>query len=268
MRNGDFLLYEQEGNVVTLTMNHPDTRNALTDASQFEEIVDAINRINADMDVRCAILTGAGPSFCAGGNIKRMRDVANSFEISPFEQRQRYKNGIQTVPLAIYRLEVPLIAAINGHAIGAGLDLACTADIRIASEKARFAESYPKLGIIPGFGGTWLLPRLVGMSKASEMSFTGDRIKAEEALACGLVSKVVAPEALMDETRSLADRIAANPPHALRMIKRLMREGQFNRFDTQLEMTAAFQALAHHTLDHREALNAVFEKRDPEFKGQ
>jgi enoyl-CoA hydratase/carnithine racemase len=134
-------------------------------------------------------------------------------------------------------------------------------DIRIASTKARFAESFVKLGLIPGDGGAWLLPRVVGMSKAAELTFTGDTIDATEALACGLVSKVVPPEELLPSAQALAARIAANPAPALRMAKRLLREGQHVRLDTLLEMSAAFQAVAHHTPEHDAALAAFMTKK-------
>ena len=263
-----FLIYEQDGGIVTLTMNRPEERNALSYAGQFEEIVDTCDRINRDRGVRAVILTGAGPAFCAGGNIKQMREGSGIFAGTPFEQRNGYRHGIQLIPLAFYNLEVPTIAAVNGPAIGAGCDLACMCDIRIASEKARFAESFVKLGIIPGDGGAWFLQRAVGLSKACEMSFTGDPVGAEEALACGLVSKVVPAERLLDEARALAGRIAANPPHALRLTKRLLREAQQSRLDTVLEMSAAYQALSHHTADHREAVEAFFEKRPGKFTGK
>jgi enoyl-CoA hydratase/carnithine racemase len=141
-------------------------------------------------------------------------------------------------------------------------------DIRIASEKARFAESFVKLGIIPGDGGAWLLPRAVGLSKACEMAFTGDPVDGTEAARIGLASKVVPHDKLMEEALGLARRIAANPPHALRMAKRLIREGQHARLDTLLEMSAAFQALAHHTADHKEAIAAFLDKRKPNFTGR
>jgi enoyl-CoA hydratase/carnithine racemase len=171
--------------------------------------------------------------------------------------RNNYRRDIQNIPLNLYDLDVPTIAAVNGAAIGAGCDLACMCDIRIASERAKFAESFVKLGIIPGDGGAWLLPRLVGQSKAAELTFTGDTIDAVEALACGLVSKVVPADDLMDEARALADRMAANPGHSLRMAKRLLREGQHVRLDTLLEMSAAFQAIAHHTEEHDQAIDAL-----------
>ena len=264
----DFLLYEQTGHVVTVTMNRPDDRNALSFNEQFQEFVDVCARINADMSVRAVILTGAGKSFCAGGNVKHMRERTGIAEGSLMDVRGRYLNGIQRIPMALYDREVPTIAAGNGAAIGAGCDLTCLCDIRIASEHAKFAESFARLGIIPGDGGAWLLPRVVGMSKAAEMTFTGDVIGAEEALACGLVSKVVSADQLLPEAMALAERIAANPPHSLRLGKRLLREGQHVRLDTLLQMSAAFQAMAHQTEDHAEAMAAFFEKRTPAFKGR
>jgi enoyl-CoA hydratase/carnithine racemase len=255
----NFLLYEKDGAIVTLTMNRPEERNPLT--GHFDEFVNACTRINADQSVRCVILTGAGPAFCAGGNVKDMRDKKGIASGSSREIMDGYRNGIQRIPLAFYNLEVPSIAAVNGAAIGAGNDLACMCDIRIASDTAIFAESFVKLGIIPGDGGAWLLPRVVGMSKAAEMTYTGDRIDAKEALACGLVSRVVPAADLMKEARALAGRIAANPGVTLRMSKRLLREGQHTRLDSLLEMSAALQAIAHFTPEHDAAVQAFFEGR-------
>ena len=160
-----------------------------------------------------------------------------------------------------------MIAAVNGAAIGAGLDLACMCDIRIASDKAKFAESFVKLGIIPGDGGAWLLPRIIGLSRAAEMMYTGDPISAQVAEQWGLVSRVVPLEELMATARVLAQRIAANPSHAVRLAKRLHREGMHTRLDTHLEMAAGFQALSHQTQSHREAVDAFLEKRTPVFSG-
>jgi enoyl-CoA hydratase/carnithine racemase len=259
------LLYEQDGAVVTLTLNRPELHNAISDQDMVEAIVAAVERVNADNSVKVVIVTGAGKSFSSGGNIKKMGAWS---EQSPVKIRQTYLEGIQRIPLAFYGLEVPSIAAVNGAAIGAGCDLACMCDIRIAAQSARFAESFVKLGIIPGDGGAWFLPRVVGLSKASEMAFTGDPVSAEDALACGLVSKVVPDDKLLDEARALAARIAANPAAALRMTKRLIREGQHMKLDSLLEMSAALQALAHYTADHKEALSAMLEKRTPKFTGE
>ena len=256
-----FLITEQAGAVVTLTLNAPDERNALSNQSQWDEIVAACERIARDQSVKVLILTGAGSAFCAGGNVKDMRDKKGIAGGTPYAISEGYRHGIQGIPLALYNLDVPTIAAVNGAAIGAGCDLACMCDIRIASSKAKFAESFVKLGIIPGDGGAWLLPRVVGMSKAAELTFTGDTIDADEAARIGLVSRVVAPEDLMKEAQALAARIAANPGPALRMAKRLMREGQHMRLDSLLEMSAAFQAIAHHTKEHDQALEAFLESQ-------
>jgi enoyl-CoA hydratase/carnithine racemase len=257
----DFVKFEQSGGVVTLTLNRPEERNALSTPAQWAEVVAACERVRADHAIKAVVLTGAGTAFCAGGNVKDMRDKTGIAAGSPREIADGYRTGIQRIPLALYNLEVPTIAAVNGPAIGAGCDLACMCDIRIASTKARFAESFVKLGLIPGDGGAWLLPRVVGMSKAAELTFTGDTIDATEALACGLVSKVVPPEELLPSAQALAARIAANPAPALRMAKRLLREGQHVRLDTLLEMSAAFQAVAHHTPEHDAALAAFMTKK-------
>jgi enoyl-CoA hydratase/carnithine racemase len=262
----DFLLYEQHGPLVILTMNQPERRNPLTGNTAVCEFLAAIDRIDGDSSVRCVILTANGPSFSAGGDIREMKRQATP-EVTEMAIRQEYRRGIQRLPLALFNLEVPVIAAINGHAIGAGLDLACMCDLRIASEKAVFAESFVKIGIIPGDGGAWLLPRIVGLSRASELAFTGDTIDARQALEWNLVSRVVPQERLMESARELAGRITANAGHGLRLTKRLIREGLHSRLDTVLELSSVFQAVSHKTADHAEAVDAFLEKRTPTFGG-
>jgi enoyl-CoA hydratase/carnithine racemase len=261
------IIVKKDGHVVTVTLNRPEIRNAISDDDMITDLVTAIQRINHDADARCAILTGAGTAFSSGGNVKKMRDGGGMFAGSPYDLRNGYLQGIQRIPVAMYELEVPIIAAVNGPAVGAGCDLTCMCDIRIAGKSAKFAESFVKLGIIPGDGGAWFLPRAVGSSKAREMAFTGDMIDADEALECGLVSKVVEDDKLMDAAMALAKRIAANPPHALRMAKRLLREGERTSLHTLLDMSASMQALAHKTADHKEAVDAFLDKRAPVFKG-
>ena len=260
-----FLSYEQSGAIVTLTMNSPETRNALTGNSAPQEFVDACARIAEDLSVRVVVLTGAGTVFSSGGNLKHMQEL---FDAPPSTIRQWYRQGIQRLATALYNLEVPTIAAVNGAAIGAGCDLTCMCDIRIAADSASFAESFIRVGLIPGDGGAWLLPRVVGMSKAAEMSFTGESLSAAEALACGLVSRVVPADQLMAQALALAARIAANPGAGLRLTKRLLREGQHMRLESLLEISAGFQALAHKTAHHVEAVNAFVEKRKPDFSGE
>ena len=262
----DFLKSERDGAVLTLTMSQPATRNALTGNTAVEEFVQACAGITRDPGIRVVVLTGEGPVFSSGGNVKDMQRY-EAGDLSPEVIREEYRNGIQRLPKALYNLDVPVICAVNGPAIGAGLDLTCMCDIRIASEKATFAESFVKVGIVPGDGGAWLLPRVVGMSKASEMAFTGDALTAQEALACGLVSRVVPHEELMAAAMQLAARIAVNPGGVLRMTKRLLREGERSSLESLLELSAGYQAIAHMTADHREAVRAFVEKRKPQFTG-
>ena len=173
--------------------------------------------------------------------------------------------SIQRIPRAFESLQVPIIAAVNGPAIGAGNDLACMCDLRIASSTARFAESFVKVGIVPGDGGCWLLPRVVGHARAAEMALTGDPIDADEALRIGLVSRVVPPDALLGEALRLAERVAANPPQVLRWTRQLLQQARTSTLDEALHAAGRFQGLAHHTADHVEAVTAFFEKRAPRF---
>lgn len=259
-----FLQSRRDGAILVLTMSQPQTRNALTGNSAVEEIVQACAQVTRDRAIRVVVLTGADPVFSSGGNVKDMQRYEKE-GLSPEVIREEYRNGIQRLPKALYNLDVPVIAAVNGPAVGAGLDLSCMCDMRIASEKATFAESFVKVGIVPGDGGAWLLPRVVGMSKASEMAFTGDALDAQEALACGLVSRVVPHERLMEESLKVAARVAANPGGVLRMTKRLLREGERSTLESLLELSAGYQAIAHMTSDHREAVRAFIEKRKPVF---
>jgi len=246
-----------EGPVAVITLNTPATRNALASDAQYGGIEQACATISADRRIRAAIVTGAGNAFCAGGDIKQMLARTQDPQLQAVDDRYHYKEGIHRIPLALYELEVPTIAAVNGPAIGAGLDLACMCDIRLATPEARFAESFVKLGIIPGDGGAFLLQRIVGPSRAAEMTFTGEPIDAQQALAFGLVSAVVPAQELMPQAMRLAQRIAANAPHALRMAKRLMREAQHARLQSVLELSAAFQAIAHNTRDHADRIVAA-----------
>lgn len=264
-----FALYEQTGRVVRLTLNRADSRNAIGTHQDCIDLVEAVGRAGGDPGVSCIILTGDGKSFSAGGNLKAMKERSGIGPLdAPDGTRANYKRGVQRVILALWECEVPMIAAINGHAIGLGLDLAGLCDIRIASENAKFSSSFIKMGIVPGDGGAWILPRAVGLSKAAEMIYTGQMLDAQAALSCGLVSRVVPAESLLAEAEQLAETIVANPARALRLAKRLMREAQQQRLADVLELSAAFQALAHETKDHAEALDAFLEKRDPQFTGR
>lgn len=260
----DFLIYQQDGPIVTLTMNEPERRNPLSGNNAVRDFLAATDRIHDDRSVRCVILTGNGPVFSTGGDIREMKRQSSP-EVSEMDIRQDYRRGIQRMASQLFNLEVPIVAAINGHAIGAGLDLACMCDIRIASEKARFASSFIKVGIIPGDGGAWLLPRIIGVSRAAEMMLTGDLIDARQAQEWNLVSRVVPQDQVLSAAREMAGRIAQNPSHGVRLGKRLLREGMRSSFDTVLELSAVYQAVSHKTPDHAEAVEAFLEKRSPRF---
>lgn len=250
------LRYEQTGNIAILTLNRPDIRNAFTDQPILEEMLDVLGKVQGDPSVGVMILTGAGSAFSAGGNVKDMADKEGMFSGDPDQVRQNYRSGIQRIPLAMEKLDVPTIAAVNGPAIGAGCDLACMCDLRVASEKARFGETFVSLGIIPGDGGAYFLPRVVGFSKALELAFTCRVIDAAEALRIGLVNEVVPEDRLLDRAMEVAREIAKHPARTLRIAKRLFYSAQGMNLETVLEMSATYQALCHHTPEHRDALEA------------
>ena len=265
---GNFVSAERHGAVAVLRMQNERALNAIGSHEDCQDLVDALEALAEDRNVSVGILTGAGRAFCAGGNLRAIQQRTG---IGPLEQpdstRTNYRRGVQRVVRTLYEIEVPMIAAVNGHAVGLGCDLACLCDIRIAAESAKFSASFIKVGIVPGDGGAWLLQQAVGHSTAAQMLLTGDRYPAEQAERLGLVSRVVADDRLMDEAMALAGRIAANPARALRLTKRLLREAQRQRLDDVLELSAAFQAIVHETADHREAVAALIDRREPSFTG-
>ncbi|MEW4449466.1 crotonase/enoyl-CoA hydratase family protein [Qipengyuania sp. JC766] len=258
---------ERDGPVTTLTIDRAETMNPLGIPGDGEEFAAACDTINRDLETRCVILTGAGKAFSAGGDVKAMRDRTGTFGGTPPAISDGYRDNIHRILRALYGLRVPVIAAVNGPAIGLGCDVACLADIRIAGEKAKFGVTFLKLGIIPGDGGAWILPRAIGMSRAAEMFFTGDVIDAATARDWGLVSRVVPQDDLLAQANVLACRIAALPPHALRQTKMLLRQGHDMSYDGALELAANTQAMMHHTADHAEGVAALIEKREPRFTG-
>jgi enoyl-CoA hydratase/carnithine racemase len=265
---GDLVLRTVVEGIMSITLNRPETRNAISDEDMLKSLMDSLAEADHDMSIRVVVLTGAGRAFCSGGNLNRMGESGGLSDRVPAQTWRNYRAGIQQLPLLFEAMEVPVIAAVNGPAIGAGCDLACMCDMRIAAESAQFAESFVKVGLVPGDGGAWLLPRIVGFSKACEMALTGDTLSAEQALACGLVSAVVQNDALLSEAHRLALRIAANPPHIVRMTKRLLRAAHNSNLPAVLEAAAAMQAIAHTTKDHQEAVAAFLAKRPPVFKGE
>ncbi len=262
------ITYEVDGGVATLTLNRPEIRNAITGLEMIDEIEDACRRTDADPSVSVLIVTGADPAFSTGGNVKDMRDGTTLFGGTPDEIAEGYRRTVQRIPRALFDLDVATIAAVNGAAVGAGCDITLMCDIRIASERARFGETFVNLGIIAGDGGSWFLPRAVGWQRAAELTFTGRIIEAGEALAMGMVLEVVPHEELMPRACALAGEIASKPPHAVRLAKRLLRRSRRLDLDEFLDLTAAYQALSHHTDDHDEAVAAFFEKRAGRYRGR
>ncbi len=254
--------------VVTFTMQRDEVRNELTGTHLADDLSATVEWVNRSPDVSALIITGGGKAFSAGGNVKHMLAREGSFSGDVYEVHDHYRRGIQRIPLVMSRLEVPAIAAINGAAIGAGFDLACMCDMRLASRTATMGETFVSVGLIPGDGGGWFLQRLVGYQRAAELTFTGRVMSADEALRLGIVLEITEPEALMAQTLKLAQRIAAQPPQALRMAKRLMQSAQRSELRDHLDHCAVLQGICHNTQDHLEAVGAMLDKRRPSFKGR
>ena len=255
------ILFEQKDAIAILTLNRPDIRNAFTHQEMIDEIVDACQKVQDSESVSVLVVTGSGSAFSAGGNVKDMYKKEGMFSGDPNDVRQNYRKGIQRVTLAFQRLDVPTIAAVNGPAVGAGCDLTCMCDIRIASEKARFGETFVSVGLIPGDGGAFLLPRVVGFSKALELALTCRVIDAAEALRIGLVSEVTPSKELLDRAMEVAAEIAQHPARILRLAKRLFYLSQGRSLEETLELSCSFQALCHHSPEHMEALEALFARQ-------
>ena len=259
---------EIRGRTAILAFDRDDVRNALTGTRILDDLLAVCAWINRSRAVSVLVLTGNGKAFSAGGNVKDMRNRSGGFHGPVQDVEHSYRHGIQRMPLAIFGLDIPVIAAVNGPAIGAGCDLTCMCDLRIGGESARFAESFVNLGIIPGDGGAWFLPRAVGIQRAAEMTFTGRVVGADEARDIGLLLEVVPDQELRDRALNLAETMATKPPVALRYAKRLLRMGQSMPLDQFLDTCAVYQGVAHQTEDHQEALASFFEKRTGTFHGR
>ncbi len=254
--------------IAVLTLNRDDVRNALTGTGLVNDIVAAVEWVNGSAEVSVLVLTGAGSAFSAGGNVKEMQLKQGIFAGSAAEIEVQYRQGIQRMTLAMDSAEVPMIAAVNGPAIGAGFDLACMCDLRLGSSSAIIGETFINLGIIPGDGGAWYLQRLIGYQRAAELTLTGRLVKADEALELGLFLEIVEPEQLLARAMELARQLSAKPPQATRMTKRLLRLARDHDLKDVLQVSAAYQGMLHQTDDHSEAVNAFLEKRPGSFSGR
>jgi len=259
------LLYEVKDGVATLTLNRPERLNALGDTLR-EDLHDAVTAAAADPEVRVMIVTGAGKGFCAGGDVKAMNE--GKARGAPRPLMEKVAPGRDRTVLALRDAPKPVIAAVNGAAAGAGMNLALACDIRIASTAAKFAQAFVKRGLHPDWGGTYFLPRVVGTAKACELIFTGDVIDAQEALRLGIVSAVHPPETLMAAAHALARKIADGPPIAIRLAKRAIYHSLECDLRQALEFETYAQNICFETDDAREGISAFVEKRPPSFRGR
>lgn len=262
------LLVEQTGRVLTVTLNRPERLNALSGELTAELGGLIAELASGEEDIRCLVLTGAGRAFCAGGDTGGMPGGGGERPRRSAEDVRRGFRGAQSVVLGLQRLEIPSIAMVNGDAVGAGFDLACACDLRTAAQNARFMVAYRRIGLIPGWGGAWLYPRRLGLSKAAELMFTGDFMPADEGYRLGMINRVTPLEDLRTETMALAERIAAGPPISLRLMKQLLYRGQEVDLETAMLMAATGSSITLLSEDHVEGIGAFREKRTPNFTGR
>ena len=255
------LLVEKDGAVVTVTLNRPEARNAL-DLVMRRELVTALDDIEADSSSRVVILTGAGGHFCAGGDVKSMQSGQGTQ--TPADGRARVV-ALNRLVLRLVEFPRPVIAMVDGFAVGAGCNLALGCDMIVASDRAKFGEVFARIGLVPDGGGSWLLPRLVGPARAKELIFTAEIFDAAEAARIGPVNRVVPASELVGATRALAARIAQGPPQALAMAKHMVNRAASTDLAAALDVEAFSQAIASTSAEHREGLAAFFEKRSPKF---
>ena len=260
----NLLKFEIDQGVATITLNRPEKLNAFTD-EMLEGWIEALEECRSSPEVRVIVITGTGRAFTTGGDVDTFSAVA---AMTPAAIKSRLINGIQRLPRKMAEIDKPIIAALNGLATSGGLDIALACDIRFAAESARFAETYARMGLIPGVGGAYLLPRVVGVSKALELFWSADFVDAREAERIGLVNKVFPDAELMDRTYEFARRVADSAPLAVQLIKRVMRLGLDKDLTTALDIVAANMPIVRSSEDHAEAVKAFKEKRPAQFKGR
>lgn len=264
LKQFDDLLVEKKNESLWITLNRPDARNAYS-IGMVQGLVEVLKHADSDNSIRVMVITGFGKSFCAGGDIKAMIGKTGMFAGESNELRESYQRGIQQIPLTISQLKTPLIAMVNGAAVGAGCDLAAMCDLRIASEEAVFAETFAQVGLVPGDGGAFFLTRLIGLGKAMEMFLTCKNVSASEALKIGLVNEVVLQDKLKERTQELVDKLSSLPPIALQMTKKAVIHGYQNDLASHLELMAAYQGITQRSSDHFKALEGMVNKKKPTF---
>ncbi len=257
------LLYEVKDKIATITLNRPDKLNAFT-GPMIDAWAKALAEAQADDGVNVIVVTGAGRAFCAGGDVARMRETTPT----PLENKNQLWENIHRVPRTLEAMDKPVIAMVNGLAVGAGMGMCLMCDVRIASDEARFSTGYVRVGLVPGDGDTYFLPRLVGAAKALELLWTADFVDAQEALRLGIVNRVVPAGDLAQQTRDFAEQLAGGPQIPIRMIKRLVYQSLRLDLRTHLDLVSSHMAVVRETADHAEGVAAFKEKRTPKFQGR
>lgn len=264
LKHFEDLLVEMKNQTLWITLNRPEASNAYSN-SMVDGLVEILKHADIDNHIRVIVLTGAGKNFCAGGDIKAMQGKTGMFAGESNELREAYQSGIQQIPLTISQLKTPLIAMVNGAAVGAGCDLAAMCDMRIASAEAFFAETFARVGLVSGDGGAFFLTRLIGFGKAMEMFLTCKTVSAQQALQMGLVNQVVLPEDLKNATQELAENLSKLPPIALQMTKKAVSHAYQHDLNSHLELMAAYQGITQRSSDHFKALEGMMRKKHPTF---
>jgi enoyl-CoA hydratase/carnithine racemase len=257
------LLYEVKDKIATITLNRPDKLNAFT-GPMLDAWVTGLAEAQADPSVNVVVVTGAGRAFCSGGDVGRMGEGTPS----ALDQKNTLYEGVHRVPRQLEAMDKPVIAMVNGLAVGAGMGMCLMCDVRIASTEARFSTGYVRVGLVPGDGDTFFLPRLVGPARALELLWTADFIEAPRALELGIVNRVVPPGELTEATYAFARQIADGPQIPIRMIKRLVYQSLRLDLRTHLDLVSSHMSIVRQTADHQEGVAAFKDKRAPKFQGR
>jgi 2-(1,2-epoxy-1,2-dihydrophenyl)acetyl-CoA isomerase len=257
----------QKEEVLYIYLNRPESMNAFSD-EMINSLVDALERAEQDDSIRLSVISGRGKAFCAGGDLKAMEDKSGMFAGDSVELKKRYQEGIQRIPLTIEACQKPILAMVNGAAIGAGLDLACMCDLRIGSTFSKYGETFAKLALVPGDGGSYFLQRVVGFAKAMEMTITGKIYNSDEALSMGLINTLAEPSELENQVNEFIKAILLTAPQAGRMGKEALKRAYHDEVPVMLDMLSTFQGQTQRTEDHFEAIKAFREKRKPQWQGR